>query len=287
MTEITRKTPIITRRKKTNTNGNNKDEFKEDRPKRPMSSFMVFYQAHYRQMLEFRPDKLNEISKVMGVIWNNLSKENQAPYIARARLDTRRYEKDMCLFVEKHRDNPKFPIDKHQKYVHVNTDHDTESNAFQNNFLPNAIDEKDLKFGFDNSMPTTEETPTESKKRELKVSTESPLQKNKQKRVFRTFESKKFEEEEETFQVPTTNKIEAKSKTSPDSKNTKQNNDIAENRRRQSLEFSAEIQTILVSTESMEDLSRVGKREVNFITTDFHLEKTCSHPEDETCGFCN
>ncbi|CAO3696048.1 unnamed protein product [Umbelopsis ramanniana] len=64
-------------------------------PKRGLSAYMFFSQAHRKTVQEENPEAgFGQIGKILGDKWKAMTDKDKEPYIAQAETDKKRYEKE-------------------------------------------------------------------------------------------------------------------------------------------------------------------------------------------------
>lgn len=109
------------------------------KPKRSLSSYLLFYKTIYKDYLEFDKLPLNEVAQKIGSIWKNLPSEQKAPFIRKAEKLKANYFSEMKKWVENNKNKENFPVLRYQKFL-TNNDLSSSSSKAEsdnNNDKPN------------------------------------------------------------------------------------------------------------------------------------------------------
>lgn len=90
------------------------------KPKRYMSSYLLYYKDTYKNSLKDNAAPLNEVAKDSGVTWNNLPYEQKLPFIKKSESLKEDYFRDMRRWVDTWKDHPNFPLQKFMKFLEGN-----------------------------------------------------------------------------------------------------------------------------------------------------------------------
>ena len=90
------------------TSPESKEEKKAEHIKRPMNGFMVWSSRKRREMMKENPQMHNsQISRRLGVMWREMTKEEKSPFIAEARRLSQDHKKKYPDYKYRPRKRPK------------------------------------------------------------------------------------------------------------------------------------------------------------------------------------